>query len=193
MIYGERIRLRGIERQDLPTFVGWINDPEVLEGIGIIQPFSQAEEDHWFEEMLQHPASEHVLGIEVRLPAQPAGLPDEEVTQPAPGEDSWKLIGSCGFISIDWRNRSSEFGINIGEKSYWNQGYGTEAVRLLVQHGFHTLNLHRIFLRVFETNRRAIRAYEKAGFTLEGRQRQAEFRRGKYIDVLVMSILQDEF
>jgi diamine N-acetyltransferase len=88
---------------------------------------------------------------------------------------------------------AAEFGIVIGDKSYWNQGYGTEAVRLLVRFGFHTLNLNRIFLRVYETNPRAIRAYEKAGFTSEGRERQAEFRNGKYIDVLRMSILRAEF
>lgn len=195
MIYGERIRLRGAERDDLTTFVKWINDPEVVEGLGIYRPFSHAEEDNWFEEMLKRPADEHVLGIEVRLPGETAGLPSERAGLPAAeaGEESWKLIGTCGFFSIDWRNRNSEFGINIGEKSYWNQGFGTEAVRLLAKHGFHTLNLHRIYLRVLETNPRAIRAYEKAGFTHEGRQRQAEFRKGKYIDILVMSMLKDEF
>jgi len=181
MIIGERIRFRGAERDDLPTFVSWINDPEVQQGISIYRPFSQAEEDGWFGNMLSRPADEHVLAIEVRQEANQGG------------QEVWKLIGSCGFSGIDWRNRSAEFGINIGEKSYWNKGYGTEAVRLLVKHGFKTLNLHRIYLRVFETNPRAIRAYEKAGFTLEGRQRQAEFRDGKYIDMLVMSILEDEF
>jgi RimJ/RimL family protein N-acetyltransferase len=81
----------------------------------------------------------------------------------------------------------------IGDKTYWTQGYGTEAVRLLIKHGFNSLNLNRIFLRVFENNPRAIRAYEKAGFVHEGRERQAEFRDGRYIDVLLMSILKDEF
>jgi RimJ/RimL family protein N-acetyltransferase len=65
-------------------------------------------------------------------------------------------------------------------------------VRLLVKHGFETLNLNRIYLQVFANNPRAIRAYEKAGFIHEGRKRQAEFRDGQYIDVLLMSILRDE-
>jgi RimJ/RimL family protein N-acetyltransferase len=181
MIYGERIRFRGVEHDDLPTFVKWVNDPEVRQGIAIHLPFSQAEEENWFEGMLKHPADEHVLGIEVREPITEVG------------DERWRLIGSCGFFSIDWRNRASEFGIMIGDKSYWNRGYGTEAVRLLLQHGFNTLNLNRIFLRVFENNPRAIRAYEKAGFINEGRQRQAEFMDGRYIDVLVMSMLKDEF
>ncbi len=188
MIYSDRIRFRAIDRDDLPTFLNWINDPEVRQGIGIYLPFSMADEEDWFEGMRKHPANEHNLAIEVRLTSEQAGKPVMDES-----EESWKMIGSCGFFNLDGRNRSSEFGITIGDKSYWNKGFGTEAVRLLVQHGFNTLNLNRIYLRVLENNLRAIRAYEKAGFTHEGRQRQAEFRDGKYIDLLVMSILKDEF
>jgi RimJ/RimL family protein N-acetyltransferase len=181
MIYGDRIRFRHAERSDIPTFVGWLNDPEVRQGISIYLPMSQAEEENWFENLNKRPPDERVLCIEVRQPAGESHL------------ENWRLIGNCSFFEIDWRNRSAEFGIMIGEKSFWNQGYGSEAVRLLLKLGFETLNLQRIFLRVFETNPRAIRAYEKAGFTLEGRQRKAEFQNGKYIDVLVMSILAEEW
>jgi RimJ/RimL family protein N-acetyltransferase len=209
MIYGERIRFRGVEREDLPTFVKWLNDPEVRQGILVHSPVSQADEENWFERMIKRPPDEHVLGIEVRLPRERANLPGERAGLPReranlPGErageiddgagaESWRLIGTFAFDSIDWHNRSAEFGIMIGEKSYWNQGYGTEAVRLLTHHGFKTLNLNRIFLHVFENNTRAIRAYEKAGFIHEGRERQAEFTDGRYIDVLRMSMLKDEF
>ena len=180
MIIGNRVRFRAVERGDLPTFVKWLNDPEVQQGIMIHHPFSQAEEENWYEGMIKHPIDEHVMGIEVRE------------TEPEAGEEQWKLIGSLAFNEIDWRNRAAEFGIMIGDKKYWNRGYGTEAVLLLVNHGFNTLNLNRIFLRVFENNPRAIRAYEKAGFVHEGKLRQAEFRDGKYIDVLMMSRLKDE-
>ena len=180
MIYGERIRLRAVEKEDLPIFVGWLNDPEVIQGLLLYNPISQTEENGWYERMLARPIDEHVLAIEVKLP----GSGDEEL--------SWKLIGSLAFDSIDWRIRAAELGILIGDKSFWNQGYGTESVRLLVQYGFNTLNLNRVYLHVFETNPRAIRAYEKAGFTLEGRERQAEFRDGKFIDVLRMSWLRED-
>jgi diamine N-acetyltransferase len=188
MIIGERIRFRGVERDDLPTFVKWLNDPEVRQGILIYHPFSHAEEENWYEEMIKHPMDEHVLGIEVRLPGVKSSEPGAQGS-----EEHWKLIGNLAFTNIDWRNRSSEFGIMIGDKTYWDQGYGTEAVCLLVKHGFNTLNLNRIFLHVFENNPRAIRAYEKAGFVHEGRLRQAEYKDGKYIDVLVMSMLKTEF
>lgn len=180
MIFGERIRFRAIERDDLPNFVKWINDPDVKQGIGIYLPFSMADEQEWFDKEQKRPAAEHNLAIEVK-----------ELTPH--GEETWKLIGTCGFFSYDQRNASAEFGIMLGEKSYWNKGYGTESVRLLVKHGFQTINLHRIYLRVLENNPRAIRAYEKAGFTHEGRQRQADFRHGRYIDLLVMSMLRSEF
>ncbi|HEX9617504.1 MAG TPA: GNAT family protein [Anaerolineales bacterium] len=175
MIYGERVRLRHVEREDLPHFVAWLNDPEVRHGLALYLPLSNAEEENWFTELLKRPGDEQPLVIEVR------------------GEAGWTMIGNSGFFKFDWRNRSAELGILIGDKTYWNQGYGTEVMRLLLRHGFTTLNLHRIFLRVFENNPRAIRAYEKAGFVLEGRMRQAEYRDGQYWDVLLMSVLSPEW
>jgi diamine N-acetyltransferase len=180
MIYGERIRFRAIEKPDLPHFVAWLNDPEVKQGLLLYNPLSLTEEEDWYERMLARPLDEHVMAIEARL------------TDIDDNKDTWKLIGSLAFFSIDWRVRSAELGILIGDKAYWNRGFGTEAVRLLVQYGFNTLNLNRIFLHVFATNPRAIRAYEKAGFKLEGRERQAEFRDGQYIDVLRMSRLRED-
>lgn len=181
MIYGERIRFRAVEKEDLPHFVNWLNDPEVRQGILLHSPVSQTEEDGWYERMLTRPVDEHVMALDVKLP------PVEN------GGDRWKPIGSLAFDHIDWHVRTAEFGILIGDKTYWNRGYGTEAVRLLCQHGFNTLNLNRIFLHVFENNPRAIRTYEKSGFIIEGRERQAEYKDGKFIDVLRMSLLKSEF
>ncbi len=179
MIYGERVRFRAAEKADLPIFVRWLNDPEVRRGILIYNPISQAEEEGIYERMLARPVDEHWMVIEVKQ----AGA--------SVGEEVWQTIGNCAFDHIDWQVRAAEFGILIGEKSYWNQGYGTEAVRLLTHHGFATLNLHRIFLHVFANNPRAIRAYEKAGFTEEGRERQDQFMEGQFIDVIRMSLLSN--
>jgi diamine N-acetyltransferase len=175
MINGERIRLRHVEREDLPQFVQWLNDPEVSQGISLFTPLSMAEEENWFEKMLKSPNEERPLCIEAQQ------------------DDGWKLIGNSSFFGIEWRNRSAELGIFIGDKNFWDQGYGTEAMRLLLRHGFFTLNLHRIFLRVFDDNPRAIRAYEKAGFIHEGRHRQAEYHEGQFHDVLLMSVLRPEW
>ena len=175
MIYGKHIRLRAIEREDLPKFVEWMNDPEVTSGLLIHIPLSMADEQRWFEGMAQRPAAERVLAIEMR------------------DGDFWRMIGTTGFHEINMVNREAEFGISIGDKSIWNQGYGTEATRLMLQHGFETLNLNRIYLRVYETNPRAIRAYEKVGYVHEGCMRQSVYKHGKYIDVHLMSVLRSEW
>lgn len=177
MIYGERVRLRAPEQSDLPRFVEWLNDPEVRAGLMLVLPLSLAEEEKWFENMLQRPVHEHPLAIEIR---------SEE-------SGEWIPVGNCGFHNIDWRCRSAEVGIFIGEKQYWSHGYGTEVMRLLLRHAFNTLNLNRIALDVYESNPRAVRAYEKAGFSHEGRKRQGMFKDGEYIDILQMSVLRSEW
>ncbi len=83
------------------------------------------------------------------------------------GED-WVHIGNTGIHRLIRSTVQAEFGILIGEKSYWNQGFGREATRLTLQHGFDDLNLHRIFLRVYANNPRAIACYKAAGFVQEG-------------------------
>ena len=175
MIYGNRIRLRGIERDDLPIFVRWFNDPDVRENLLMHLPMSLVEEEKWFEGVLNQPAAERPMVIEAKI------------------DGIWTAIGNLGIFTIDPRIRKAEVGIAIGEKRYWNQGYGTEAMKLLLKHGFNTLNLNRISLDVYETNPRAIRAYEKAGFKEEGRLREGHYFNGKYIDIIVMSVLRSEW
>jgi len=175
MIFGKRIRLRAVEREDLPLFVEWLNDPEVIEGLIFIQPLSSEEEKRWFENLADRPPSERPLAIEIQ------------------DGENWRIIGNCGFHNISQINRSSEAGIFIGDKSLWNSGYGTETMQLLLKHGFETLNLNRISLVVYDDNPGAIRAYEKAGFVLEGRLRQAKYKHGRYADELIMSILRSEW
>lgn len=175
MLYGKRIRLRGNERSDLPKFVEWLNDPDVRRTLSMSMPISQAAEEQWFENMLKRPSEEQSLGIEIK------------------DGDGWRLIGNCGIFDINWRARSAEVGLFIGDKSCWNKGYGTEVMRLLLRHGFETLNLNRIFLRVDAANLGGIRAYEKAGFVHEGRFRQGTFQGGEYRDMLFMSVLRSEW
>ncbi len=175
MIFGDRIRLRGVEREDLPRFQTWLNDPEVRRGMSLIQPLSMVQEEHWFGGLKDRPIEEHPLAIDV-----------------AEGEN-WTLVGNCAIFAIDWRVRSAEFGIFIGDKSYWNKGYGTEATLVMLRHCFEALNLNRLFLRVYADNLRAQRAYEKAGFVQEGRLRAAEYHEGAYVDVIMMSVLAAEW
>ncbi len=175
MIHGRRIRLRGMERADIPKFHEWINDPEVNDGLSIYLPMSLPDEESRFDQASHLPQAEKPLSIERRE------------------RKGWQLIGNCGFFNIAWGHRAAEFGIRIGDKSTWNQGYGTETVRLFLEYGFETLNFNRIYLRVYATNPRAIRSSEKAGFVREGILREAVYRCGKYVDIHLMSVLHSEW
>lgn len=104
-----------------------------------------------------------------------------------------RLIGEIGFGGIDWAARNAWVGIGIGVKEYWGHGYGTEAMRLMLRFGFAELNLHRVSLDVFDYNARAIRSYQKAGFTIEGRERKALRRSGERFDIVYMGILRSEW
>lgn len=174
MIVGERVRLRPIERDDLPRFVEWFGDPEVRHHLAVYLPFSLAQEERWFENLLERLERRQDVALAIET---------------AEGVH----IGSIGLHAINWKDRNAELGIAIGEKAHWGQGYGTDAIRTMLGLAFRELNLHRVVLRVDADNARAIRCYEKAGFQREGTSREAVFREGKYVDQHIMSILQLEF
>ena len=176
MLTGTRVRLRPIERADLPRFVAWLQDDDVITNLDIVVPFNTVREEKYFDEVMAGPPETQPFAIEARR-----------------GRGGWRHVGGCGLQHADWRNRSIELGIFIGAKERWDEGLGTEAVQLLLRHAFATLNLHRVWLRTFADNRRAQRVYERVGFVLEGRQRDGDFRRGRYRDVLLFSILRPEW
>ena len=107
--------------------------------------------------------------------------------------DGDRLIGFVGVRGIRWNQRDAWVGIGIGESEYWNNGYGTDAMRLALRYAFMELSLERVSLSVFASNQRAVRSYEKAGFKPEGVERQVVHRDGKTEDVLYMGILRQEW
>jgi RimJ/RimL family protein N-acetyltransferase len=174
VIPGDKVRFRPVEHDDLPRFVRWWAVPELRDNVGRFLPLSLAEEEIWFRGQQELAPPERTLVVEAQV------------------GDEWRVIGACGLHEIDWRNRIAELGVVIGEQSEWNKGYGTDVVKTLVRHGFDALNLNRIFLRVFDDNQRGQRVYAKAGFTVEGRLRQADYRKGAYRDVLIYGMLRDD-
>jgi diamine N-acetyltransferase len=175
MISGKRVRLRALEKNDLPAAVTWLNDPEVTENLLTDTPLSMDMEEIWYRKMLESPVEEHVLAIEMKA------------------QDGWRLIGTTAFHHVDWKNRIGEYGIMIGEKNQWGKGFGYEATLLMLRYGFNTLNLNKVFLYAIETNNRGLHVYEKAGFVHEGRLRQDIHKNGRYLDVFVMSVLRNEW
>ena len=97
------------------------------------------------------------------------------------------------LFNVDPVNRSAMLGIVIGEKGRWDQGYGQEAINLLLDYGFSLLNLNSVMLGTFSFNERALHCYEKVGFTTEGILRQEIYRRGQYHDALIMRMLRSEW
>jgi RimJ/RimL family protein N-acetyltransferase len=174
VIRGERIYLRAPERADVPDFVRWFNDADVIRNLAMFAPMSQAAEEGWFERM-----------------SAAYGATDYHFVICLLGDD--RPIGTAGLHAVDRANGTADFGIAIGEKSEWGRGYGTDATRSICDFGFGELRLERIGLYVYAGNDRARRAYEKAGFTMEGTLRRAHFTRGEHLDVHVMSVLRDEW
>lgn len=172
-LIGEKVYFRPLDIADLEKLVKWINDPEITVFLTMGRfPANSIREREWLENLYKS-TDDIVMGIVIK--------------------DGDIFIGNCGLHQIDWVSRSAVFGIMIGEKEYQNKGYGTEAVLLMLKYAFEILNLNRIELTVYNFNKRAIRCYEKAGFTLEGRLRQKIFKNGSYQDVLIMSILKEEW
>ena len=172
MLKGNRLSLRAIERDDLPRYVTWLNDPQVTDHLKAYLPFTLDDETDWYEaQRRDHSMQNFAIMINA-----------ENVH-----------IGSIGLMKINHREQNAELGIMIGDKTRWGQGYGREAIELLLPFGFTTLNLHRIYLRVDATHPAAIRCYTRCGFVEEGRLRDAVFRQGRFEDQLIMSLLRPEY
>lgn len=102
-------------------------------------------------------------------------------------------IGFVGLGGFNFAHGDAWVGIGIGERAYWNKGFGTDAMQVLLNYAFNELNLHRLTLNVFEYNQRAVRSYEKAGFQVEGRMREFLNREGRRWDLIFMGILREEW
>lgn len=170
---GRLVTLRRHRPENLGPVLRWYRDPELARLTRYqTRPMPVAEVEHYFSARLLAPDA-LAYAIHER-----------------PGD---RLVGITTFSALDPDNGSALFHITIGERDAWGHGLGTEATALMLAHGFERLGLHRVSLSVFAFNERAIRAYEKAGFSIEGRLREAIWRDGRYWDELVMGILVDEW
>lgn len=166
-----QLRLRPITLEDTELIVNWRNRPEVRKCFVFQKPFTAQMHLQWMENKVRT---------------------GEVVQYIIEEKESDKPIGSIYFRDIDRENRCAEYGIWIGEATRQGRGYGTEAAKLFCEFGFSGLGLHRIFLRVFAENTRAIQSYLKVGFRQEGTARDCVFRNGCYQDMVFMSMLEGE-
>jgi len=171
-IVGDKIYLRAVDVDDVDNFVTWLNDEEVRQYLSMTLPFNKTREKE-FVDGLYKDDNNIILGIVLK--------------------ENNSLIGNIGLHKISSTHRNAELGIFIGDKRQWSKGYGTEAMKLVINYGFDQLNLHRIYLTVFDFNVRAMKTYEKVGFKKEGAYREHFYRNGKYCDVYCMGILKSEW
>ncbi len=167
-------RLRELESKDLPIINGWRNDPEVISLLGA--PFryiNLATEKEWFEGYMKK------RGNSVRC-----AICEEENDE---------ILGLISLMSIDRLNQSGQLHIMIGDAKNRGRGLGTFAIKSMLHHAFYNMNLHRVELLVISSNAGAIRLYEKLGFVREGVMRKARFKNGVFEDMLMYSMLRDEF
>lgn len=173
-ITGDRVSLRGLEREDLKgNMFNWANDSEVTYYMWTgLKPNSTEALEQEYEQLI-HSKNDVAFA-----------LVDKETST---------HIGNVGLYSINWVYRSAEYRILIGEKDYWNKGYGKEAADLTIQYGFDKLNLNKIWLGVNAEQENAVKSYQNAGFVREGILRQEIYRNGKYYDAIRMSVLREEY
>ncbi len=170
-LIGERIYLSPRNNEDIEKFTEWLNDFETTDYIGRSGAIMTIEKEKEYLE--SHSGDEANFSI-IRL------------------EDD-EIIGTVGLEYINHLNRRATLGIFIGEKEDRNKGYGTEAIKMLLEYGFKYLNLNNIKLDLMEFNERAYRCYQKCGFKEYGRRRKCNFINGKYYDTIEMDILAEEF
>ncbi|MFT4412222.1 GNAT family N-acetyltransferase [Fredinandcohnia humi] len=102
-----------------------------------------------------------------------------------------KIIGSCGYNSLDFENSKCEIGYEIAHQ-YWGKGYASEAISMLLENAFNNLNLNRVEAKVEIDNVASVKVLQKLNFTYEGTLRQTEKSKGRFIDLQIFSKLQSD-
>jgi RimJ/RimL family protein N-acetyltransferase len=172
MLKSENVYLAPFEDQDSRVLFNWINDRNIVLWNSYYKPVTHKQHQEWFNSLEKR---DDLVIFGIRL------------------IETGELIGSCQLHSINPVDRHAELQIRIAKEEQMNKGYGTEALKLLLDFAFTDLNLARVYLYVFSTNTRAVKAYEKVGFVQEGCLRRHAHINGEYLDVHVMGLLRDDF
>ncbi|MBB1139359.1 GNAT family N-acetyltransferase [Myroides sp. WP-1] len=168
------IELKPLSKEDVIPFFTWLNDDEVIKySMGLFQRLNSSEQiKNWFDSLFEE---QQTYNIGIFL------------------ENTNQLIGYAGISGISTLNKSGEYFIFIGDKTQWGKGVGTIVTQKVIAYGFETLKLNRIMLTVSQPNIGGVKAYERAGFKVEGVLRDACYRDHAFHDKIVMSILQAEY
>lgn len=169
---GERVRLRPLRDEDVAPLTAWINDADVRHWLHHSDREDATEEAFREVYMARDNALQAVFAIE---------------------DETGRRAGVTRLIDIDRTHGRAELAIIIGEQSAWGRGYGTDAIRTLLEYAFEEMGLRRVYLITDADNARGIRCYEKCGFAHEGTLRKHRVRHGEPLDMVVMSVLREEW
>jgi RimJ/RimL family protein N-acetyltransferase len=169
-LVGEKVYLSPMFTDDVEQYTRWMNNIEVTRYLGQASKcFSLESEKKALERMV---SEGHNYAIVLK------------------GEE--RLIGNASLMDVDSLLQRAEIGLFIGEISDRGRGYGQEVLKLLIDYGFHFLNLKNIMLKVYSGNTRAIHAYQKCGFREFGRRTKCLFVENQWHDEIYMEILKEE-
>lgn len=161
------IHIRPITIEDTDLIIAWRNDEKVRRHFIVQKDLTREEHLCWMKTKVE---SGEVVQFII--------------------EDCTNLpIGSVYLRDVDYENRKAEYGIFIGVDAARGKGYGTQAAGLMLHHAFEIMHLHRVYLRVYAENARAIASYQKAGFSIEGVLKDDVFVKGRYWDIVRMAVI----
>lgn len=166
----DTVDLCAVTEDDLSFFLENVNDPAVWRTIGSRKPYTEHQEQEWYEEHIS--ADNGHVHFTVAVDGDP--------------------VGTVSVHGVDDVNGSAEIGIWIGS-DHWGNGYGTAAARLATDYAFDHHRRHRVVARVFEGNDASARIWEKLGFEFEGTHRDEVFIEGEYVDVRYYAVLDEEW
>jgi RimJ/RimL family protein N-acetyltransferase len=162
------IALVPLDRQHLARTREWANDPTFSRLMNRARPVTETEHEAWFEDIRGRDDRAYFA---VERPAEP------------------RHVGNVWLWDIDPRHRKAELRVVVGEPSVRGLGVGTEAIDQLCRHAFERLNLHRIYAYVLSFNPGGRRAFEKAGFVLEGTLREERWTGDRFVDTWLLARL----
>ncbi|MCP3030799.1 GNAT family N-acetyltransferase [Halobacillus sp. A1] len=173
MFTSDRIHLRKMNEDDFHIYHNWRSNIEVMQYTNPeLDVYSLRETEQFIKSICNSNTTKNYI-IELN--------------------ESDKPIGIASLVHMDLKNRNAECIIDIGHQSYWGSGYGKEVMNILLDYSFSEMNLHKLYLRVFSFNERAIKLYESLGFLKEGEQKEHIFRNGKWHGIITMAIFQSTY